>query len=97
MINNFSRQFERILSKARVGKETFHDLRKTAITKRFRQGLSEYDVMTLAEHSSFETTHRFYLALADDLIAGARRAITHQVSPELLSKYHRRSLKSADS
>ena len=72
VINNFTRQFKKILSKAHVDKGTFHDIRKTAITNWFRQGLSEYDVMKLAGHSDFATTHRFYLAVADDLVARAR-------------------------
>jgi len=69
-----------------VDKRTFHDIRKTAITNWFRQGLSEYDVMTLAGHANFETTHRFYLAVADDLVDRARQATTHQVGQELLQK-----------
>ena len=93
VINNFSRQFKKILSKAHVDDGTFHDIRKTAITNWFRQGLSEYDVMTLAGHSDFETTHRFYLAVADDLIARARQAISHQVSTKLLEKCCQSSLK----
>jgi integrase len=86
IINNFTRLFDKILSKANIKKGTFHDLRKTAITNWFRKGLSEYDVMTLAGHSNFETTHKFYLAVADDLMERARRATTHQVSRELLQK-----------
>ncbi|MHC5119859.1 MAG: hypothetical protein ACYSOH_07560, partial [Planctomycetota bacterium] len=67
------------------------DIRRTAITGWFRQGLSEYDVMTLAGHANFETTHKFYLAIADDLMARARKAVTHEVSQELLRKscHHR--------
>ena len=53
---------------------TFHDIRRTAITMWFANGMSEYDVMTLAGHSSFSTTHKFYLAVADDLIQRAREA-----------------------
>ncbi len=86
VINNFTRLFDKILSKANIKKGTFHDLRKTAITNWFRKGLSEYDVMTLAGHANFETTHKFYLAVADDLMERARRATTHQVSRELLQK-----------
>ena len=86
VINNFTKQFNQILVRAHVEKSTFHDIRKTAITNWFRQGLSEYDVMTLAGHSNFSTTHRFYLAVADDLVARARQATTHQVSQELLQK-----------
>ena len=91
IINNFWLQFRKILLKAHVDKGTFHDVRKTAITNWFRQGLSEYDVMTLAGHSDFETTHRFYLAVADDLVDRARRAVTHQVSRDMLEKCCRRS------
>lgn len=86
VINNFTRQFDKILVVAHVEKRTFHDIRKTAITNWFRQGLSEYDVMTPAGHANFATTHRFYLAVADDLVDRARQAITHQVSRELLQK-----------
>ena len=86
VIHNFTRQFDRILLKANVDRGTFHDIRRTAITNWFRQGLSEYDVMTLAGHANFATTHRFYLAVADDLVTRARQAITHQVSQELLQK-----------
>jgi len=91
VINNFTRQFGEILTLAKVEKRTFHDIRRTAITSWFRQGLSEYDVMTLAGHANFETTHKFYLAIADDLISRARKAVTHEVSQELLRKscHHR--------
>lgn len=40
----------------------------------FANGMSEHDVMVLAGHSSFATTHEFYLAVADDLIHRARVA-----------------------
>ena len=86
VINNFTKQFDKILVIAHVDKRTFHDIRKTAITNWFRQGLSEYDVMTLAGHANFTTTHEFYLAVADDLVDRARQATTHQVSQELLQK-----------
>ena len=36
--------------------------------------MSEYDVMKLAGHADFKTTHEFYLAVADDLIDRARAA-----------------------
>jgi integrase len=86
VINNFTKQFKKILTLARVDKGTFHDIRRTAIISWFRQGLSEHDVMTLAGHANFETTHRFYLAVADDLVERARQATTHQVGQELLQK-----------
>lgn len=37
-------------------------------------GMSEYDVMKLTGHSSFETTHRFYLAIKSDYLNKARQA-----------------------
>jgi integrase len=93
VINNFTKQFNRILAIAHVDKGTFHDIRKTAITDWFRQGLSEYEVMTLAGHANFATTHRFYLAVASDLIDRARKATTHQVSQELLQRCSQNSQK----
>ena len=96
VINNFTKQFNKILAMAHVEKRTFHDIRKTAITEWFRQGLSEYDVMTLAGHANFATTHRFYLAVADDLVDRARQATTHQVSQELLQRCCRNSQKGAN-
>jgi len=37
----------------------------------FANGINEHDVMVLAGHSSFATTHEFYLAVADNLIGRA--------------------------
>jgi integrase len=74
IVNNFRRQFNAILKKAGVKNGTFHDIRRTAITMWFANGMSEHDVMVLAGHSSFATTHEFYLAVADDLIDRARVA-----------------------
>ncbi len=86
VVNNFMKQFNKISAIAHVNKGTFHDIRKTAITDWFRQGLTEYDVMTLAGHANFATTHRFCSAVADDLIDRAKKATTHQVSQELLHR-----------
>jgi len=86
VINNFKRMFDRILAAASVKAGTFHDLRKTAITNWFYQGLNIYDVMRLAGHAKYETTYRFYLQVKDGLMDRARRAITHTVSQELLQK-----------
>lgn len=93
VINNFTKQFNRILATSHVQKGTFHDIRKTAITDWFRQGLKEYEVMTLAGHANFTTTHKFYLAVANDLIDRAREATSHQVSNELLQRCYQRSQK----
>ena len=68
MVNNFTRQWGKILRRANVRELEFHDLRSTALSNWFANGMSEHDVMTLAEHSSFATSHQFYLAVADDLV-----------------------------
>jgi len=50
----------------------------------FANGMSEYDVMTLAGHSSFATTHKFYLAVADDLVHRARVATAQGLRQKLV-------------
>ena len=86
VINNFKTMFDAILAGAHIKGGTFHDLRKTAITEWFYQGLNIFDVMRLAGHSKYETTYRFYLQVKDGLMDRARKATRHAVSPELLQK-----------
>ena len=62
------------MARASVDEGMFHDLRRTCITNWFANGLGEFDVMTMAGHSSFSTTHKFYLAVRKDLIGRARKA-----------------------
>jgi integrase len=77
VINNFRRKFTKIQKQASVRLSLrFHDLRNTALTNWFANGMSEHDVMRLAGQASFETTHKFYLAAADDLVDRARAAAT---------------------
>lgn len=84
VVNNFTPQFEKILKTANVKKGQFHDLRRTAITNWFGNGMSENDVMVLAGHSNFATTHEFYLAVADDLVDRARKAAANSINQNLL-------------
>jgi integrase len=84
VVNNFRRQFNKILRKAGVKTGTFHDIRRTAITMWFTNGMSEHDVMVLAGHSSFATTHEFYLAVADDLVHRARLATAEGLRQKLV-------------
>jgi len=86
VINNFKELFDKILAAAHVSTGTFHDLRRTAITNWFYEGLNIFDVMRLAGHSKYETTYRFYLQVKDGLMDRARGATRHTVSPELLQK-----------
>lgn len=85
VVNNFKRSFDRILRKAGVKQGTFHDIRRTVISMWFANGLSEYEVMRLAGHSDFATTHKFYLAVADGLVDRARQA-TSQAIGEICCK-----------
>lgn len=80
VINNFDRKFGKILKRAGIRKGQFHDLRRTALSNWLANGMSERDVMVLAGHSSFQTTHQFYLAVADDLVDRARQAISQNLA-----------------
>lgn len=88
VVNNFSKKFKKILRKAHVKNGQFHDLRKTALSNWFANGMSEYDVMALAGHSNFSTTHKFYLAVADDLVDRARAAAQENVRKDLAHIWH---------
>jgi integrase len=83
VVNNFKSSFDQILRRAGVKTGTFHDIRRTAISMWLANGMSEYDVMTLAGHSSFAPTHKFYLAVADDLIHRARSATAQGLCQKL--------------
>jgi integrase len=83
VVNNIKRDFDEIRKRAGVKIGTVHDIRRTAISMWFANGMSEYDVMTLAGHSSFATTHKFYLAVADDLIHRARVATAQGLCKKL--------------
>jgi integrase len=84
VVNNFTRQFNEILNRAACKQGEFHDLRRTALTNWLANGMSEHEVMVLAGHASFSTTHRFYLAVADDLVDRARKAVGKVLSHDLL-------------
>lgn len=72
VFNNFYKHFGAILKRAGVKKGKFHDLRATALSNWFAEGMSEYKVMRLAGHSNFETTRQFYLSIKDDYLNKAR-------------------------
>ncbi|MCK4629710.1 MAG: tyrosine-type recombinase/integrase [Sedimentisphaerales bacterium] len=73
-VSNFRYQFRVIMAKAGIEKGEFHDLRRTCLSNWLANGLSEFDVMTMAGHVSFETTRRFYLAVRRNLLDCARKA-----------------------
>ncbi len=86
VVNNFGRDFGKILLRAGVKKGEFHDFRRTAICNWFREGMSEYDVMKLAGHADFKTTHKYYLRVRDDLVDRARQATARGLCQNLLQK-----------
>lgn len=88
VISNFGRQFGKILRRAKVRKLRFHDFRNTALSNWFAGGMKEFDVMNLAGHSSFSTTHKFYLAVADDLVDRARRVTAKVLGKNLARTWH---------
>ncbi len=89
IINNFTRQFQKILQKAGIRKGQFHDLRRTALSNLLAKGLSKYDLMTIAGHAKFETTQQFYLAVEDDLLGRARDATTEGFGQILAQIWHK--------
>jgi len=88
VINNFRREYEKIQKRASIRIRRFHDLRNTALTNWFTNGMGEYEVMKLAGHADFRTTHQFYLAVADDLIDRARAAMSAGIGQNLAHIWH---------
>ena len=89
VINNFGRNFGVLLNAAGIEDKTFHDLRRTALTNWLAAGMREHDVMTLAGHSNFATTHGFYLAVNTDLVDRARQAAVKGVCKNLAQMWHK--------
>jgi integrase len=84
-VNNFTRQFKSILACANIDEGEFHDLRRTCLTRWLSNGLSEYDVMTLAGHAKFETTRQFYIAVREDLLDRARAVSTEAMDGDFVA------------
>ncbi len=83
VVSNFERDFGLILKKAAIKTGEFHDLRRTTISDWLAEGLSEFEVMKLAGHADFKTTHRYYLRLRDDSVDRARQASSRALSRNL--------------
>jgi integrase len=88
LIPKFNEVFRKILGRAGIEHGTFHDLRRTAINNWLAKGLSEFEVMKLAGHSNFSTTHRFYLRVRDDMIDRARKASIRAANADLARIWH---------
>jgi integrase len=88
VVSNFGRQFGKILRRAKVRKLKFHDFRNTALSNWLVGGMKEFDVMNLAGHANFSTTHKFYLAVADDLVDRARQVTAKILGKNLARTWH---------
>jgi integrase len=84
VITCFSYGFHKILRQAGVEEGQFHDLRRTAICNWFREDLKEFEIMRLAGHANFATTHKYYLRVRDDLVDRAREATDRGLCRNLL-------------
>jgi integrase len=87
-IPKFNAAFGKMLGRAGIDCGTSHDLRRTAISNWLAKGLSEFEVMKLAGHSNFGTTHRFYLRVRDDMIDRARKASIRPTNSDLARTWH---------
>ena len=56
---NFSRDFKKLLARARVRHKRFHSLRGTFATERYNAGFELIDLQYLMRHSSIQTTARY--------------------------------------
>ncbi len=83
VLRNFGLRFKKILKRAGVKTGRFRDLRSTALTNWLNAGMGELDVMRLAGHSDFKTTHQFYLGVANDLVDRARAASAKSIGQNL--------------
>lgn len=81
---NFTKPFKRIIEKAnfllpkldKIGQRTFHDLRRTAITRWTQnRDLSPQEVQKLAGHAYIKTTMEFYAAVRDDVCRRAQPTV----------------------
>ena len=88
VINDFTWDFGLTLKRAGIKQGEFHDLWRTAICNWFAEGLSELEVMRLARHADFQTTHKYYLKVRDDLVDRGRQASARIQSRNLARAWH---------
>ena len=67
------------MSKIKLRKKSLNPIRYVSVN-----GMSKYNVMIFAEHSSFATTQDFYLAVASDLVHRAREATAKGLRQKLV-------------
>jgi integrase len=70
---NWTRPFNIIRQNAGVRKGTFHDLRRTCLT-RWSYAMAPQELQALAGHSNFKTTLEYYSAIGSDYLERARDA-----------------------
>ncbi len=74
LINNTLRKFETMTKRAKIGKYTLHDLRRSCITNWARKGLPIHVAQKLAGHAEIKTTQKYYLSVQDEDLQAARAA-----------------------
>jgi len=68
---NFNKPFRKILRTAQINNGSFHDLRRTAIT-RWSNFLPPQDVQALSGHADIKTTLTYYSAVSSNVLDRAR-------------------------
>jgi integrase len=74
LVNNLLRKFITMTKRAKIGRFTLHDLRRSCITNWVRRGRPIHVVQALAGHADIETTRRYYLSVQEEDLAAARAA-----------------------
>ena len=70
---NWTRPFNEIRRNAGIKKGTFHDLRRTCLTK-WSYAMAPQELQALAGHSNIKTTMEYYSAIGSDYLERARDA-----------------------
>jgi len=71
-VNNLGRGLNLLLKVAGLGHLTYHDQRRTCLTRWAESGLAEHETQALAGHSNIRTTAKYYLHARNRSLALAR-------------------------
>jgi integrase len=73
-VNGLGRKLDLLVKLAGLGHLTYHDQRRTCLTRWAESGLAEHETQALAGHSSITTTAKYYLHARDRSLDLARKA-----------------------
>ena len=74
VINEFTRNWHKTLTRAGVPQCEFHSLRKTCITNWLESGVPVHEVQKWAGHSDVNTTIRYYAKVDKSALERVRKA-----------------------